>query len=324
MPILSRLSLAAILFAAAAPVASAVAPPHVSVSADKATVSIGDPITFSLVVQYDTTLNLIPPPVSRSLGGFDVLGDTVAAHDRVEGEVKRYERRLRLAAFRPGGFWIPSLAGQLVGHQGELVNWMSDSLAINVASVLAEAGADTADIKGLKGPYEAPVSTWYWWLIPIVAVLLGALYLWRRHGRTIFAVKALPPVPPWETALVELSRLRQEINPETDGGRLWYFRLSEILRRYWDGRYGWQSIDQTTTEIVRQLSQAPFNGEHRVRAEEFLHLADRVRYAKQPAREGRPEVDWHWVQSFVNETTLRLSPDQSPLEAKKTAEAMTP
>jgi hypothetical protein len=114
-----------------------------------------------------------------------------------------------------------------------------------------------------------------------------------------------------------LQLLRNEIDPASDGGRIWYFRLSEILRRYLDGRYGWESIDETTTEILRRLPEAPFNGEHRERVREFFQVADQIRYAKMAAKIGRPDIDWDWVRAFVEGTTPRITVDSTETSEDK-------
>jgi hypothetical protein len=304
---------AAILTSALVLPAQGAISPRVAVSADRQTATVGDPIQILVNIQHRADWKLVPDPPLRNLGEFDVLHDSSFVDRWNEGEDgKAFKRQLVLAAFRPGGFWIPSLRGQILTRSGDTLTWQSDSLAITIGSVLSQPGADTINIAGLKGPYVAPVATWYWWALGAIALLLTALLLWlRSRRRAAVTAVVVPSIPAWEAALQQLAKLRQDVQPQQEGGRVWYFRLSEILRRYLDGRYGWNSIDQTSTEIIRQLPEAPFDGSHRERAEEFLRVADQVRYAKQPAREGRPEVDLEWVRTFVNETIPHLVPETS-------------
>lgn len=299
---------AAILTFALASTAPGGTSPRVAVSADRQTATVGDPIKVILSIEHQDDWKLVPDLPFRNLGVFDVLHDSSFVDRWREGEDgKAFKRELVLAAFRPGGFWIPSLWGQIITGGGDTLTWQSDSLAITIGSVLSQPGADTVNIAGLKGPYVAPVTTWYWWALGALIFVLAVLFIWwRSRHRTVVTPVAPPPIPAWESALQQLARLRQEVPPQHEGGRIWYFRLSEILRRYLDGRYGWNSIDQTTSEIIQQLPEAPFHGSHRDRAEEFLRLADQIRYAKQPAREGRPEVDFEWVKTLVNETIPRV------------------
>ena len=299
--------------------AYAIAPPDVTVSADRQTATVGDPIKVTVTVQHHKDWQQIAPTLPKTLGEFDILHDTTFVDRWGEGDHRlHFKRELTLAIFKPGGFWIPSLSGRTV-VDADTVDWQSDSLAIIIESVLDRPDADTTDIAGLKEPYVAPEPKWYWWVSGALALAALALFIYYRGRKraSLPAFKA-PPPPAWEVALKELASIRSEVHPEEDGGRIWYFRLSDILRRYWDGRYGWQSIDQTTSEIVRQLPQAPFSPEQRMRAEEFLRHADRVRYAKQPAMEGRPEIDWKWVHTFVKDTIPpRITSDAPTAEAEE-------
>lgn len=277
--------------------------PDISVAIDKQSVSVGDPITYTLSVQYDSIQRLIAPVVAKTLGKLEVLHDTTFGAGPSGPGRKLYRRQLRLAAFETGSLWVAALHGETVDPAGNSVPWQSDSLLISIASVLADAGTDTTDIRGLKEPYHAPEFRWWLWgLIALALVAVAAFFWLRRRKQQALAVPPPPPPPAWETALYSLWSMRQEIDPDSDGGRLWYFRLSEILRRYFDQRFGWASIDETTTEVMQRLESAPFDSGHRERAQEFFQLADRVRYARHLAKVGRPEVDWEWIQQFVRST----------------------
>jgi hypothetical protein len=296
--------------------------PNISVAIDKQSVTVGDPITYTLTVQYDSTLKLIAPVVGKTLGKLQVLADsTVAAQPTTPGQ-KTYRRQLHLAAFETGSLWIAAVHGETVDSAGHSTPWQSDSVLISVSSVLASAGTDTTDIHGLKGPYVAPEFHWLLWTVAIIVLVGAAIYFWQRRRRlAAIAAPPAPPAPAWETALGSLRTMRAEIDPESDGGRLWYFRLSEILRRYFDQRYGWDSIEETTTEVMHRLESAPFDSGHQQRAQEFFQLADRVRYARHPAKVGRPEVDWEWVREFVQSTIPVISTVPTPDDAGRSQES---
>jgi hypothetical protein len=257
------------------------APPDISVALDRQAITIGDPVEYTLTIHYDTNLTLISPAIGASLGALTVLGDSTEADGKIADGRKLYQRRVRLTAFETGDLWLPMLEGELVDTNGYATRWQTDSLSLTVASMLAGLNPDSVDIQGLKSQYEVPISTWVWWAISafIVMALAVAYWFWRRRRRIEIAA-AVPKIPAWVSALGSLQMMREEVDPASDGGRMWYFGLSEILRRYLDGRYGWESIDETTTETIRRLPDAPFDGEHRERVQEFFDVADRVRYAK--------------------------------------------
>jgi hypothetical protein len=289
--------------------AAADADPVVTLSISRTEGTVGDPIDLTLKVRYDPALRIVPVPTGPSLGGLDVLRDSLVSEDQLADSSRIYERRWRLAAFALDTFWIPALAGELVDSSGQRHPWRSDSLQVVIHSVLpAEANPDSLDISGLKGPYEAPVpiSAWWYALGGLLLTAMMAWLVWRKLRRRPSEADQ-PAAPPWEIAFSQLKALRTGVDPDDDGGRIWYFGLSEILRRYIDARYGWNTIDQTTTEIARRLPVAPFNGQHRERVQEFLRHADLIRYARTPAQRGRPEIDWEWMREFVEYTRPRAA-----------------
>ena len=289
--------------------------PAITVAIDKQSVTVGDPILYTLTLQYDSTLRLIVPAVGKTLGKLEVVKDSTWPEAVSGPGHKLYRRQLLLAAFETGQLWVAPLRGETVDTAGRSAPWQSDSLLVSVTSVLAGAATDTTDIHGLKAPYQAPEIRWWLWAIAAALAIGAATLYWirrRRHPAT--AAPAVPPTPPWDAALQSLRSLRQEIDPASDGGRLWYFRLSEILRRYFDQRYGWATIDETTTEVMQRLDTAPFNSGHQERAQEFFQLADQVRYARYPAKVGRPEVDWEWVREFVQSTVPVIPITPAPIQ----------
>lgn len=318
LPLLVTLTLA--LFAGSSSLQAAL--PDISVALDKQSITLGDPVNYTLTIRYDTTYRLITPAIGATLGKLTVLKDSTAADGTIVDGRKLYKRRVRLTAFETGQQWAPSLSGELVDSNGVSTEWQTDSLSLNVQSMLGDLNPDSVDIQGLKAQYEVPVSTWVWWAISafILVAAVAAYWFFRRRRRRLEEEAAPPPIPAWDAALGSLQVMREEIDPASDGGRVWYFRLSEILRRYLDGRYGWESIEETTTETIRRLPDAPFDGAHRERVKDFFHQADRVRYAKMAAQIGRPEVDWDWVRTFV-ETTIPIIPTEPELQSTESTES---
>jgi hypothetical protein len=303
------LAFAAVMAAVAVSGSGQAAAPDITVALDRQSITVGDPVEYTLTIRYDTNFTLISPAIGASLGQLTVLRDSTEADGTIADGRKLYQRRLRLTAFETGDLWTPSIGGGLADANGVSTPWQTDSLSLTVASLLAGLNPDSVDIQGLKSQYEVPVSAWVWWTISaFIVIALGvAWWFWRRRRRLEEGVTA-PVIPAWESALGSLRMMRDQIDPSADGGRMWYFRLSDILRRYLDGRYGWESIDETTNQLMRRLPAAPFDNGHRERVREFFGIADKVRYAKLPAKPGRPEVDWDWVRTFV-ERTIPAIPD---------------
>lgn len=105
------------------------------------------------------------------------------------------------------------------------------------------------DIRDIQGPILLPEPKNPWLITGLAALILVAMvlvYLFFRRRKRSVSVQ-----PPHEVALAALAKAHQWMN-ETDG-LLFAQRLSEILRRYIESRFGLSSTRQTTHEFFLTL-----------------------------------------------------------------------
>jgi len=118
--------------------------------------------------------------------------------------------------------------------------------------------------------------------------LLVARHLRRRRQRE----RPLPPPVP--AHIVALQRLGEiELSAYVEAGRFkeLYLLLSEIMRQYVGGRWGFDALEMTTTEINAALERVSVAGEVRQRLEVYLSESDLVKFAKyKPAAETAGEA----------------------------------
>lgn len=92
--------------------------------------------------------------------------------------------------------------------------------------------------------------------------------------------------PPHIIALEELSRLKMMELKTADDYKVYYTLLSEVFRRYLEGRFKIQAIEKTSEEILSELIKIQFNIQTRNQAKSILKQSDMVKFAKQiPTRE---------------------------------------
>src|ERR1035438_8212912 len=107
------------------------------------------------------------------------------------------------------------------------------------------------DIRDIKGLVPLPHNWWWLWLLlGLAAILALAYWLWKRRQPTD-ATNALPPPTPYELAIRALQQLREE-NPPVEE---FYTRLSDIVRRYLEGRFYLRAPERTTEEFLYEVSQ---------------------------------------------------------------------
>ena len=117
------------------------------------------------------------------------------------------------------------------------------------------------------------------------AALLGAviaLLVRRRLRARRPPVPAVPPRPAHEIAMERLDRLGTLL---AQGGDLrpFYFGLSEAIRDYLGGRFGFDSLEMTTEELIAAMRRVPADETRGVLGSEiegWLSGCDLVKFAK--------------------------------------------
>ena len=131
------------------------------------------------------------------------------------------------------------------------------------------------------------------WVLIWALIILGvavtatgttlAVIRWRRlHHRR----PPPPPIPPHERARARLARLAASDLLDTGAFAAYYTELSETLREYLGGRFGFDSMDLTTTELTQRLKRVRMEGLILEEVMVMLGDFDLVKFAKmEPAPE---------------------------------------
>ena len=139
------------------------------------------------------------------------------------------------------------------------------------------------DIHDIKGLVPLPHEWWWLWLGLAAAAAAVTIWLWRRRQQSGASAFVAPPPTPYEIAIRELRRLREE-NPPVEE---FYTRLSDIVRQYLEGQMGLRAPERTTEEFLYEVSRdQSLSADHRELLGAFLQEADLVKFAKfQPGAE---------------------------------------
>jgi len=133
-------------------------------------------------------------------------------------------------------------------------------------------------------PVPLPETNWVliWALIilGVAATATGptlAVIRWRRlHHRP----PPRPPIPPHERARARLARLASSDLLDTGAFAAYYTELSETLREYLGGRFDFDSMDLTTTELTQRLKRVRMEGMILEEVVVMLGDFDLVKFAK--------------------------------------------
>ena len=271
------------LLAAGAPIPAAAqelpAPPSLRVAVDTTTTTVGGRLHLTVAVEHapDATVQW---PDSLDLAPFEVLGAVVSPTTVADGRATT-TAVLTLAAFELGELEIPSFTVG-VTSPGGVTELVTDPFGIAVVSVGLDEGQDIRDI---RGPLSIPRSMLVigFWVLALALAAAGGWWLARRARQRTTDEGPLsedPPRPAHELAYEQLDWL------ETSGllgqGRIkeYYIEVSDIMRRYLEGRYAIRALEMTSGEVLEQLEDAGVSWDVHDRFTAFLAHCDLVKFAK--------------------------------------------
>jgi hypothetical protein len=296
---------------AAPPTAAGV---ELSVEADRMAATIGDPIelTVRLIVPAGAEVRSFAP--DEGLAALNILDRNVDPARQREDGGQEQVLRFRVAAYDLEGIEVPALQAIVVVAGGRATTVTSAPLSITIASVLAEGDSEQADI---KSPAFMQVARIWPWLLPALLLLAaGAWWLWRRRRTEPeegASAPATPPQPAHVVAYAELERLLSSGLLERGGLKEFYIELAEILKRYLEARFGIDTFERTTNEILEALRARRISIKIKTTAAEYFVACDMVKFAKFDPAADETRVTVERAYRIIDETKRApTSPAPSP------------
>jgi hypothetical protein len=248
---------------------------------------IGTRMRLTLTVNLGKGEKAVPPAgIKLPKGGELVIvhpPKTTPKKDGGETVSQTYE----IEMWEVGKTTIPEIEYAVASPDGKTETRHAGPVNLQVVSVRTDPA--TADKpKDIKPPVDVTL-VWgdYAWAALSALALAVAVYFiyrkWKRKPRKQVAVPATPappPRPPYDVAMEKLSELGRE-NLFGDGrGREFFFRLSDILREYAEGRYGLLAMERTTAELEREFGPRYADEPARTGFLSLLRACDMVKFAK--------------------------------------------
>jgi hypothetical protein len=292
--------------------------PEVTATLDRERVELGE------VVRLQVTLprragEAIHVREVRELGAFELVGRQrhEEAGDGLDGGGdSTLTMTFELISFETGQVEVPPLPLTVILADGRTGEVTTPALAVEVTDPLAnepdpQPRADhpprvvrSSDQRGL-------------WAAAFLAALGLALFAGVALGRVGLRKKERltpppPPRPPEEVALEKLAAAEGSDWLESGEIKRFHVAVSEAVREYLGGRFGFDSLEQTTVELLREMEGKWLGRLSRDDLEEFLRETDMVKFAK-----WRPEVErsqWLLARAYeiVRRTTAAPPAGASP------------
>ena len=283
-------------------------PVEATVTLTPAEPRLGDPLVLTLTVQAEANVAVHMPAFGDALGRFDIL-DFTPREEVAEDGGQLKSQRYTLQAPMSGPQRIPRLRIEFLDERGgqpataprEL---LTDELGFNVASVLPEGeiGTELRPARAALAELQGPWLQRHWaWLAAALVVLIGAaagVVLWLRRAEQRARLTA------YDRALARLQRLERRGLPKEAQLDGWYVELSDIVRRYIEGRFGLRAPELTTEEFLLEAGRsAEISKPHCELLSAFLERCDRVKFARyNPGGDGESQEALDLARRFLRET----------------------
>lgn len=296
------------LFLGVTGVAAQSQPPRVTARFAPDSIAIGDQFDLEITVDKDQ-LQLVDFPSfkdNKLTEHIEILKegpvDTLAHEGRRVKLLKRY----LLTTFEEGVHPVGRFPVLYVDKNITDTLKSIDSLVLEVGTF--DIDTTTMTIHDIKPTMGAPlklgeISGYIGWGLLILAAI--ALIVWRiislRKNLTMFG-KPKPVEPPHVAAIKALEILHNQKLWQNNKHKLYYTRLTDILREYLNGRYGIPAMEMTTEETLDELARWEIPAKNFAHIKEILSTADLVKFAKYVPEGDYNEAAYTHAYYFVEET----------------------
>ena len=263
---------------------SAEAPVAVKMDFSPKKITIGDQVKIRVAVEAPAGVKLAPPPSASIFGEWEVLDYRALPGKAGDAGKTVSEYEWTMTVWTTGKIAVPSLRFAYVNGAGK--PGYADTLPalVEVESILARE-KDPQDLRPPKGLIGYRNIWPYIWAALAVLGVSFLIWWWQKRRKRMAAIAAgiLPgvPVKPAEDIAREaLDELATSGLAESGEVKVFYIRLSDILRRYIEGKFGIPAMDRTTAELMPEIRRHSalngLNSEFRA----FFDDCDLAKFAK--------------------------------------------
>lgn len=251
-------------------------------------ITVGDPLLWTLQVTTPKGRQVQFPALGSEQGDFQILEQRTIPEAEAAGGRMRHTLFARVTLFRTGKFEWPAQKVTIIDPSGKSVELATPVEPVEVRSVLPKE-EKAPELKDLKGQAVLEESYLWLWLTLLGTALLALLLWWLmrrwKNKKSVTAEKTIPLLPPWEEAREALEALLTGSLTQRD--RLFYFRLSEIVRRMIGRQYRISTLERTTRELIDDLGRVPHEPVSVEELDAFLSWCDLIKFARHepPAEE---------------------------------------
>lgn len=285
-------------------------PVNAVVHLDNENPTLGEQITLTLTVDADPKVKIIMPDFGDQLGKFGIA-DYKSSERIREDDRNEYVQRYTLDLPMSGKLKTPSFLIEFTDNRddaenpGKIEELLTEEITFEVASVFADGKTPEElypvmeKLPELVLPETQKSQWWLWAALAALAVAAVGGIIWLK-------TRARPEIilPPDVVALGALNNMeKREIPTESKAVDAWYVELSDIVRKYIEGRFELQAPRLTTEEFFELAkSSNALSDENKNVIRKLLEHSDRVKFTHFVPTTDESREMLKAARSFVEET----------------------
>ncbi|MCU0424701.1 MAG: BatD family protein [Candidatus Kapabacteria bacterium] len=296
---------------------------------DTASMRIGEQTRLRLSIEHSPGIQVQFPFIADSLVSKVEVVDRTAIDSTVQENGRALQRQtFTLTSFDEGAYDLPALTFtyRKPNDQAEY-SIQTQPLMLAVSGVpLPQApplqdstqAEEQDNIRDIKPPLAVPrtfleVAPYLVGAIVLLGAIIWGVWYWRK--RRALALANIPAVlvpkrPPYEIAMEQLERLREQRLWQSGAVKEYHTELSEILRVYLEGTFDVITLEATTDEILAELRAKSCPQPTIDLLATVLKKADMVKFAKYVPLPEENEQGMKIATEIVQITALREQTSQ--------------
>lgn len=158
-------------------------------------------------------------------------------------------------------------------------------------------------LRDIKGPVDFPSNFNLLLIIGILAVVAAMVFWLISRRKKARPAAAVPVKSAYEMAWEQLEALKAKDLISQGKIKEYHIEISDIIRRYLEGRFSLNAPEMTTEEFLNSLSEgARLETTHKELLREFLGYCDLVKFAKYTPETREIDLVWESASNFIRQT----------------------
>ncbi len=289
-----------------------------NVAVDSTQIKIGAQLNYTLQVKADSTAQVFFPE-NPIFAPFELLEESPIDTLRTQSHFL-YTKKYALIHFDSGNYFIPQQQVKVDGFS-KIANLIPIRVNPVVVDTTKQKLFDIKPLSQVDKNYDALISRVLWGLVIALLVIgISYTYLFQKRRKELRERE----LPPFDRALEELKALESVQPSEQDEYKLYYSRLTDVVRRYLEEEAKIDALESTSEELLIKLELRKDAGTLDLdRAtlkslREVLKTADLVKFAKSMPEYRIANEDRRTVAHVVLETKEALpEPTEEELKEKE-------